>query len=40
MTYRSDIIPLEKTTYYTSDSGWGCMLRVAQMFIANILLIK
>lgn len=37
MTYRSGIIPMDQTTYYNSDTGWGCMLRVAQMFIANLL---
>lgn len=36
LTYRSGIIQLTDTTYYTSDAGWGCMLRVGQMFIANI----
>lgn len=38
MTYRSNIEKLLPTTYYTSDSGWGCMLRVGQMAIANYLL--
>jgi hypothetical protein len=38
MTYRSNIEKLLPTTYYNSDSGWGCMLRVGQMAIANYLL--
>ena len=37
MTYRSHILPKSPDTYYNSDTGWGCMLRVAQMFIANFL---
>ena len=37
LTYRSGIIPVLPSTYYDSDSGWGCMLRVAQMFVANLL---
>ena len=37
MTYRSHIAKLLETTYYDSDSGWGCMLRVGQMAIANLL---
>ena len=37
LTYRSNIEKAIDTTYYTSDSGWGCMLRVGQMFIANLL---
>ena len=40
MTYRSGIKSLDKATYYTSDSGWGCMLRVGQMFVANLLYFK
>jgi hypothetical protein len=40
LTYRKNIKKLLPSTYYNSDSGWGCMLRVAQMAIANILLKK
>ena len=36
LTYRSGIEKLLPTTYYDSDAGWGCMLRVGQMFIANL----
>ena len=38
LTYRSHIKPALKETYYNSDSGWGCMLRVGQMAVANYLL--
>lgn len=37
LTYRSNIRKLLATTTYTSDAGWGCMLRVVQMALANLL---
>lgn len=36
LIYRSGIEKLLPTTYYDSDAGWGCMLRVGQMFLANL----
>ena len=40
LTYRNKINKILPTTYYQSDSGWGCMLRVGQMAIANLLFKK
>jgi cysteine protease ATG4 len=37
MTYRKDLYQLLGNTY-SSDVGWGCMLRVIQMIIAQAIL--
>lgn len=35
MTYRDGFVPIEG---YWSDTGWGCMIRVAQMMISHTLM--
>ncbi|CAH8390722.1 unnamed protein product [Eruca vesicaria subsp. sativa] len=39
MTYRRGFEPIGDTTY-TSDVGWGCMLRSSQMLFAQALMIQ
>jgi len=36
-SYRKDFIPISPS-YYTTDVGWGCMLRSGQMILAHVLM--
>ncbi|CAG8533380.1 7841_t:CDS:10 [Ambispora gerdemannii] len=38
-TYRHNYAPIRPTNF-TSDSGWGCMLRTGQSLLANALIIQ
>ena len=38
MTYRKNFFPIKPAPFYcTSDAGWGCMLRSAQMVLGQAL---
>jgi hypothetical protein len=37
ITYRHDFVPIPETAF-TSDAGWGCMIRCGQMLAATAIL--
>lgn len=41
LSYRTDVEPFPAGSYqpFTSDVGWGCMIRSAQMLLANALVV-
>lgn len=40
ITYRRNFPPIDENTRYTTDRGFGCMIRCGQMVLANALLHK
>ena len=40
ITYRRNFPPIDENTRYTTDRGFGCMIRCGQMVLANALLCK
>lgn len=40
ITYRRDFPPIDDPNRYTSDRGFGCMIRCGQMVLANALIYK
>uniref|UniRef100_A0A6G1S3M2 Cysteine protease n=1 Tax=Aceria tosichella TaxID=561515 RepID=A0A6G1S3M2_9ACAR len=40
ITYRRNFPPIDENTRYTTDRGFGCMIRCGQMVLANALLYK
>lgn len=40
ITYRKNFPPIDENTRYTTDRGFGCMIRCGQMVLANALLYK
>lgn len=40
ITYRKNFPPIDNNTRYTTDRGFGCMIRCGQMVLANALLQK
>mmetsp|Transcript_7658 Transcript_7658/g.13414 ORF Transcript_7658/g.13414 Transcript_7658/m.13414 type:complete len:502 (-) Transcript_7658:1651-3156(-) len=37
MSYRGGFFPMKPPSSFTTDAGWGCMLRSAQMLLAEVL---
>lgn len=40
ITYRRNFPPIDENTRYTTDRGFGCMIRCGQMVLANALIYK
>jgi len=39
LTYRKSFIPMQPPSSFTTDTGWGCMLRSAQMLLARVIVV-